>query len=81
MKVLIALLLISTFSLSSFGACKTEASESFIYNMLNHKSAPSEWKAVKGSTYQENRAWKVLLHVGRGLEDSYAASIVSLSPL
>ena len=71
MKALV-LLLISTFSIASFAACETPASERFIYNMLNHKRAPSEWKAVKGSTHKENRSWKVFLHVGRGLEDSYA---------
>lgn len=66
------ILLVSTFSVASFGACETPASERFIYNMLNHKRAPSEWKSVKGSTHKENRAWKILLHIGRGLEDSYA---------
>lgn len=66
------ILLISTLSVASFAACETPASERFIYNMLQHKRAPSEWKAVKASTHQENRAWKVFLHIGRGLEDSYA---------
>ncbi len=71
MKSLI-LMSVLFFGAQSF-ACDEPATDRFIYNMLNHKRAPSEWRAVKGSTHQANRSWGVFLHIGRrGLEDSYA---------
>ncbi|MGH1469099.1 MAG: hypothetical protein ACRBBP_09510 [Bdellovibrionales bacterium] len=66
--ILMGVLFVSSQTLS----CDEPASEQFIYNMLNFKKAPSEWRSVKGSTHQANRSWDILLHVGRGLEDSFA---------
>jgi hypothetical protein len=70
MKLLVSL--ITVLITSPAFSCDEPATERFIYNMLNYKSGGSQWRAVKGKTFEENRSWRVFAHVGRGLEDSYA---------
>lgn len=53
-------------------ACDEPATDRFIYNMLHFKRGTSDWRAVKGKTYEESRSFRVFAHAGRGIEDSYA---------